>query len=177
MRPYFHQYAMWNSMTFDAETIKEWLRKDPRIALGISALLLLFILLSVISTTRSFFTATTNTAPERQSITMPISATNVANFHLFGLFQPTPTNLPQTNLQLSLEGIALSSAKNQSSIAIISSPSGQTKIYRVGDAVPGGATIAKMQANEIVLNDNGRLEVLKLPVPKLNKPQNTLGMY
>jgi type II secretory pathway component PulC len=164
-------------MALNADTIKDWLRKDPRVPLGISACLLLFTLSTVISTTCSFFTAPASDLTQNTPIVRPINTTNIAYLHLFGEFQPIPTHLPQTNLQLNLQGIALSTVKGQASIAIISTPSGNTKIYKLGDAVPGGATINKVFKNRIILNDNGRLEVLKLPIPKLKNPSNTQEMY
>lgn len=105
------------------------------------------------------------------AVVQPIVETNtlpnIADSHLFGLYSNNPNQLPETSLQLQLQGTLFSSAAADSR-AIIAQSGGQPKVYEIGQTVPGGATIKAIEQKQIILNYNNQLELLRLPVPKLN---------
>lgn len=96
------------------------------------------------------------------------SLPNIADLHLFGIYNESTTDLPITQLQLSLVGtIVMMHAPNESR-ALIAAPSGPTKVYQVGSTVPGNATVSHIEKNYVVLNSNGGLQKLMLPIEKLS---------
>lgn len=155
-------------MTAQIESIKTSLRNDPRAPLGVISVLGLCAVISLGSTIGNLFTDLN--APITKTHTFKVQATlpEISTFHLFGQFQDDSGNLPQTNLQLTLQGIAFSNQASQPSMAIIATPDGKTKAYRNGDTLPSGAYIQKINRNNLFLNDHGRLETLSLPIPTLN---------
>lgn len=92
---------------------------------------------------------------------------DITKLHLFGIFDASTQALPQTQLQLSLQGTVITANSNQLSYAIISSPTTSAKIYKVGDRVPGNAVIRRILKNQVILDDHGTLESLHLPFPQL----------
>lgn len=93
--------------------------------------------------------------------------TLISEWHLMGQFQGSLQDLPETRLQLTLQGTEVSLESASLSHAIISSPDKKAKSYSVGDSVPGGAVITKIQQNRIIIKHEGRLEQLKMPVHQL----------
>ena len=91
----------------------------------------------------------------------------LAKLHLFGFYTSDYDDLPETQLQLKLEGTAIEPNAQQNSLAIINDPNNQTKTYHIGDIVPGGASIHAIEENRIILNDNGLLERLSMHLPTL----------
>ena len=51
--------------------------------------------------------------------------------------------------------------------ALISSPSAPAEVYQVGSSVPGNATVTRIAKHYVVLNYNGTLEKLALPIQTL----------
>lgn len=100
--------------------------------------------------------------------TTTLNIPSIASWHLFGLYNQSVIEVPKTKLQLSLQGIALSLYSEKDSHAIITAPNQPIKVYQVGDTVPGGAVIRQIFRDQVILDDNGRLESLNLPVPKIN---------
>lgn len=97
----------------------------------------------------------------------------VASLHLFGeqTRKPTkqpkaPIDAPETQLNLTLTGI-LYSENADAARAIISSPRSAEKFYRVGQQVPGGATLDAIYRDRVILLRNGRHETLRLPQERL----------
>ena len=87
--------------------------------------------------------------------------------NIFGQQKPEPAKPRKTRLSLSLHGI-IDAENPETSIVIISA--GKTvpeTAYRIGEKLPGGATLAEVYADHIVLLNDGTREVLNLP-------QNTL---
>ena len=93
--------------------------------------------------------------------------TNIASDHLFGVYSASLAGLPETRLQITLQGTEVSLLSDHDSHAIITAAGKPAKAYGVGSQVPGGATITKIEWNRVILNHGGRLEQLKMPVPKL----------
>ncbi len=115
--------------------------------------------------------ATAARAPAAQAA----DAQRLAGVHLFGtaLQGPAPTapiDAPETHLNLSLRGV-FASRDPQEALAIISDPGGKEKPYRVGEALPGGATLHEIYADRVILSRGGRLEALRLQRERLPQGQ------
>lgn len=65
----------------------------------------------------------------------------------------------ETSLGLVLQGV-VAAAPADASIAMIREKSGQAEPYRIGDQVPGGATLEIVHPDHVVLRVAGRLETL-----------------
>lgn len=150
--------------------IPSWdiLRKDTRLPLLVIAAVGFFIVYSL-------WQLTTLITLHHESLAMPLSHTPIkiqtphssTQPHLFGNYRQGLADLPPTPLPLSLEGIILSVDASSTSRALIASPGLPVKIYRIGDAAPGGVVIQQIFRDHVILNDKGRLEHLDLPIPKI----------
>jgi len=97
----------------------------------------------------------------------------IAAAHLFGIADaeavgPAPTveenvDLEVTRLQLVLNGTVASDVP-QYSVAIISDAGKNQTVYTVGDSVGNNATLHAVYADRVVLNENGKLTNLRLPL-------------
>jgi general secretion pathway protein C len=90
----------------------------------------------------------------------------VAVLHLFGepaavqaASTPSVIEAPETRLSLTLKGIVSGSA----GIALIAEGSANEEVYRVGDALPGGAMLHEVLTDKVILQRGGRFETLTLP--------------
>lgn len=94
----------------------------------------------------------------------------LANLHLFGQVErarPTaPVDAPDTRLNLTLRGI-LFNPNAEFARAIIASPNQPDDLYRVGDEIPGGATIEQIHPDRVILQRGGNFETLRLPEERL----------
>ncbi|WP_077531396.1 type II secretion system protein N [Vreelandella utahensis] len=70
--------------------------------------------------------------------------------------------LPETNLQLMLRGVMAGDTENRDS-ALVEGPDGKTEVYRVGDALPGNASLREVRQRRIVIERAGALETLTFP--------------
>lgn len=99
-----------------------------------------------------------------QQINAPVE---IANWHLFGRAAVSnPLNLaalPETPLNLELRGIVSGLESDQEGHAIIVDGSGRQWVYKVGDVVPGDATVKAITPEQVVLERNGQNEALSLP--------------
>lgn len=68
-------------------------------------------------------------------------------------------NAPKTKLQLQLKGVFTSERDNESS-AIVAERGQKGEYYKIGDKLPGGAELAAVYSDRVLLNRNGRLETL-----------------
>ncbi len=99
-----------------------------------------------------------------------VNADRIANAHLFGEATAAPAtpppqdleDVPETQLNLKLKGTIAASA-DQESMAIIAEGNGDEKVYEIGDAIPGGASIHAIRLDRVILERAGRLEELRLP--------------
>jgi general secretion pathway protein C len=78
---------------------------------------------------------------------------------------------PETALQLQLRG-TLNLDSSDGGIAIIADGSGDEAAYRVGDALPGGATLTAIYAGRVLLSRDGVDEGLSLLPPS---PESSAG--
>ncbi|XOZ34180.1 type II secretion system protein N [Halomonadaceae bacterium KBTZ08] len=70
--------------------------------------------------------------------------------------------LPETNLQLVLRGVMAGDTEKHDS-ALVEGPDGETKVYRVGDALPGNANLREVRRRRVVIERRGALETLTFP--------------
>ena len=144
-------------------TFERW-KQDNRIPLALIALISLLCILYLYDLVTDF----NITEPPKALTTSrlePIS--NLSQWHIFGAYNNNLANLPETQLQLTLQGVMLSLSNQSTSYAIIASPSHPAKAYKVGDTLPGDAILKKILKHEIVISYQGVLQSLKLPVAQL----------
>ncbi|HHH44869.1 MAG TPA: type II secretion system protein GspC [Gammaproteobacteria bacterium] len=100
-----------------------------------------------------------------------IDERQIAGWHLFGEagkdkpVKPSAVNAPETRLKLTLRGVFAESGDSSagSARAIIGDPRGKENSYAPGDPLPGGAKLAEIYPDRIILERNGRFETLRLP--------------
>lgn len=91
-------------------------------------------------------------------------AREIASFHLFGeaaVDETAPVDAPETKLNLQLIGILAIGEKD--GLAIIASSGRDEAVYKVGDQIPGNATLKAVYADRVLLESSRGLETLKLP--------------
>ncbi len=111
-----------------------------------------------------------NSAARRVVSEQPL-ARKINNYHLFGKYEPQkavvapvkPAVVPETRLNLKLRGV-FASVDDNAARAIIADSRGDEDSYRLGAELPGGAILNEIHADHVILEHNGRLETLKLPV-------------
>lgn len=108
----------------------------------------------------------------------PTNTRQVASQYLFGKkaakVQPTAvvTKAPATRLNLSLLGI-IAAQENGVSKAIIQIDNADVGVFSVGDALPkGNATIERIEATQVLLKRNGKLESLAIIRPELSEQKD-----
>lgn len=94
------------------------------------------------------------------------TAVSISKWHLFGNAGLTTAqlarNAPATQLQLQLRG-TLAEADPRSGMAVIADPVSGERAYRVGDGLPGGATLDGVYPDRVILLHEGVQETLGLP--------------
>lgn len=75
-----------------------------------------------------------------------------------------PSQTPVTNLALTLQAI-FSASNGKSGNAIIAGPDGSAKNYRVGAVLADNATVERIDADQVILKRDGKLETLRFPQP------------
>lgn len=100
----------------------------------------------------------------------------IAKWHLFGT-APTkaekdakapPVKAPETRLKLELLGVFYDE-NTKEGWAIIAEPGKPHKTFRVGDKLPGDATLYALETQRIILSRNNRHETLTLKQLKSNQ--------
>ena len=137
-------------------------RRVPLLALVLVGVYFLFTLFSLVS----YFSLRMGTPVALPSISAAHQAP-IPAMHLFGDYASDYDDLPETRLQLTLAGTEISTTDAKASLALITAPGQNTKLYHIGANVPGGASIHAIQKNRVILNDNGELERLTMPIPIL----------
>ncbi len=69
---------------------------------------------------------------------------------------------PETNLNLNLDGLRMSTEGGESGNAIIRTPDGIGKNYRVGDEIIAGVTLERILSDRVIINRDGASETLML---------------
>jgi len=100
---------------------------------------------------------------------IPQMAASAAGRHIFGVAGSKPAPVvkrqvvaPETKLNLSLVGVFAADPQDQA-MAIISANGKPELVYRVGDQIVGRAKLQAVRAREVVIDNGGREEILKLP--------------
>jgi general secretion pathway protein C len=98
----------------------------------------------------------------RHSVNVPA----IVSADLFGREPPAAVqnaaNAPQTTMPLVLTGI-ISADDPQYGLAILGQSAQSTKVFAVGDNVPGGAKLHSVYNDRVVIDRGGHLETLVLP--------------
>ena len=110
-------------------------------------------------------------------VNKPVSSKNISSnldlnqikqANLFGQFQTAVAapvvetiDAPETTLQLNLHGTLLSDNKEQSRAII--EVNGKDKIFSVGDEIQNNVSLHSVLAYQVILNNRGKKEALKLP--------------
>lgn len=150
--------------------MKSWL-SHPWVAklFGLSCALL--VLMQLIHGINQFFLYSSSQGPVA-SIQMPsakpsFSANLVLNTALFGEYVPQQlTDIKRSLLNLTVVGILFAHPTTDSQV-IIRLPTGQEKMFHVGDTLPGGAIIRRITPDGILVMHNQALESLTLPKHEL----------
>src|ERR1700686_2115031 len=142
------------------------LRDGPRIATWILAIALgvqaAVILTDLARASRGGAGGTVRGAPARSRL---VDLAVITNAHLFGAapaLKQDGANAPQTSMPLVLTGI-IAGNDPQNGLAILGQSAQTTKVYAVGDSVPGGAKLHSVYSDRVVIDRDGRLESLSLP--------------
>lgn len=69
---------------------------------------------------------------------------------------------PETNLNLNLDGLRMSTEGGEAGNAIIRTPDGRGKNYSVGDEILGGVTLERILSDRVIINRDGATETLML---------------
>ncbi|HEY0340548.1 MAG TPA: type II secretion system protein GspC [Steroidobacteraceae bacterium] len=91
----------------------------------------------------------------------------IDNAHLFGTAAVAqsagdPRNAPQSTIPLVLTGI-ISAEDPQTGLAILGQTAATSKVFAVGDNLPGSAKLHSVYSDRVVIDRGGRLETLVLP--------------
>src|ERR1700682_134683 len=142
------------------------LRDGPRIATWILAIALgvqaAVILTDLVAARRGGAGGTQRQGPARSRL---VELAAITNAHLFGAapaLRQDGANAPQTSMPLVLTGI-IAGNDPQNGLAILGQSAQTTKVYAVGDNVPGGAKLHSVYSDRVVIDRDGRLESLSLP--------------
>ena len=155
--------------------LAEWFRKIPveHWAHGVSVLLMLAVAWSLAELTWSLLPGaapvvgdSTPTPVPRQARAVVPRLAPVADLSLFGRPESAvaargPVDAPETRLNLTLRGVLATGSPFAR--AIVAAAGGEELSYRVGDHLPGGATLDQVLADRVILQRAGRLEALFLP--------------
>lgn len=99
-----------------------------------------------------------------------VDLNQASQFHLLGADATNLGDLPLASLGVTLIGIF---ADNQNkSTALITLSGGQSKMYHVGDKLAPNVTIEKILTDSVVVQHNGRLEKLAMPIKPLTFSDN-----
>lgn len=140
---------------------------NKRIAASTVIIFFLLLLLTIINTIYDWVPAGSS-----DSMTAAIHVArpsyhlqDISSWHLLG-GNPNGGDLPETNLQLTLQGVLTMSDTAHSS-AIIAQPGKPGEVYQPGDLLPSGAILDKVMADKVIIQNRGKLEVLPLVRAKL----------
>lgn len=141
------------------------IRKNQHTPLVIAIIFGLLILLSAWQLINIFKSEKTKPIP---TPTVKSAHTiNIAQLHLMGIYDAKTADIPLTQLQLTLQGTVVVADDPTQSRALIQSPNQPTKVYKIGDFVPGNAKVEKIEQTFVLINDNGQLQKLRLPIQTL----------
>jgi general secretion pathway protein C len=97
----------------------------------------------------------------------PVDIAAITNTHLFGIAPAVGgdgngANAPQTNMPLVLTGV-IAANDPRDGLAILGPSVAATRVYAVGDNIPGGARLHAVLSDHVLLDRGGVIEALALP--------------
>jgi len=146
------------------------LAQGPRIATWTLAVLLAVqaaVIVTGLGGASSSTRAPTGAGPLVPSQRHMVNVTGIVNAHLMG-FTPVvaaaedPTQAPISSVPLVVTGI-MAANDPRYGLAILGQTAQSTKVYAVGDNVPGGAKLHSVYGDRVVIDRGGHLETLVLP--------------
>ena len=108
-------------------------------------------------------------ASDNPAAARPVDDALIVSWHLFGqaeTSQPVavaPVPPPTTPLNLRLVGVFFMERGGDRALALIADGNNPERGYRIGEPLPGGARLQRIQRDHVVVSRGGREEVLKLP--------------
>lgn len=111
---------------------------------------------------------------EEQAARQPADVAAIGAWHLFGKveakrpIEAPPIAVPATPLNLRLVGLFFAERGVGPALALIADGDQLERSYQIGDSLPGGARLKRIEHDQVVVFRNGREESLKLP--KLDDP-------
>ncbi len=113
--------------------------------------------------------APVQSSADRASGIQPDAVAAIVGWHLFGRVEtgqpppPVPAAIPVTPRNLRLAGVFFAERNNQHALALIAEGGGLERGYRVGESLPGGARLERIQRDHVLVSRNNRQEALYLP--------------
>lgn len=102
-------------------------------------------------------------AESREASIQPSSYHEITQASLFGVFVPNDlANVKKSMLNVTLVGILFADPIEDSQV-IIQDSSGEALNYKLGDKIPGDASIKRITSMGVLVERNGALESLSLP--------------
>jgi general secretion pathway protein C len=143
---------------------KQW------IAIAVFIIALLLFIMELVSLYQTLSTPENITKPVMIK-TQEVAITEkspVFTWPMFGEYVPNleDATIKQSKLDLKVVGILYSSEKKASRV-IIKASDGKDQSYVVGDSLPGGAVIKKIDRKSVIVLYNGALESLSFPKNEL----------
>lgn len=163
-------------MAIEAAQLNPWVSRANMLACAGLAIAIAYVLVKMLylfvdSSAGSLAPAVYGVTPGQIAPTQQrrVDAGAIALWHLFGeegqqVAQPQTqeVNAPPTRLSLELQGVFVAEDEDRST-AMISEARKDSQLYRIGDKVPGNASLAAVFADRVLLSINGKLEALYFP--------------
>lgn len=170
-------------MASDAAQLNPWLSRGNALACAALVVAIAYVVIRTVylflddaagSTPPAVYGTVSSNPSQTTATGRKVDASALALLHLFGeegvkpVAQTVPQDVdaPKTRLSLELQGVFVSDDENQST-AMIAEARKESQLYRIGDQVPGNATLAAVYADRVLLNLNGRLEALYFPEARI----------
>ncbi len=149
----------------------------------LSAFLSVAILIELMSGLKFYVNQESYAPPEKSrpasiNTIVSIPRNKVVSAPLFGAFLPEDLSgvaLKNSTLHVKLLGVILSDNENESEV-ILGLTNGEQRIYHVGDTVPGGAVIKRINRDEVYVAHDGAVEYLFLPEKGINLDSPEAGI-
>lgn len=143
---------------------KPWV---PRLLCGV---LLLFTMLEIALGLLAFFSSESFGDDKSSSVAIaaepvPLDRKEVVDLPFFGDYMPdhlTEADVKRSALRLSVVGIIYSPQEEESHV-LVQLPDKEERVFHIGDALPGGAVLKRIQPDSIFMMRNGAIESLSLP--------------
>ena len=147
------------------QTQLDQLRKDHRTPLVLTGVVIMLLLLAIWQMVDEVIIRAPSVSVVKSTLIPP--PIHLSDLHLFGVYNANLADLPTTQLPLLLEGTVMIVDNPAQSRALITESNEPATVYQIGDTVPGNATIERIEKHYVILNDNGALTKLALPIQML----------